>query len=68
MEGADGGVMSALVLTETGRTECIFVLFNGADAKEEGIGKKNGGAVLFDLIARCCCFGRVSFTPVIFML
>jgi hypothetical protein len=42
-------------LIETGRTEGVFVLFDGADANENDVGRKNGEAVPFDLVAICCC-------------
>jgi hypothetical protein len=64
VEEAAGGSSVAL-LTETGMTAGAF---NGAEEKEEDTGRKNGVAVLFDLIARCCWFGEAPFTPVTLML
>ena len=66
MEEAAGG-SSVPLLTETGMTAGAWVLFNGAEEKED-TGRKNGAAVLFDPIARCCWFGEVPFTPVTLML
>jgi hypothetical protein len=56
------------LLTETGIIAGARVLFNGAEEKEEDTGKKNGAAILFDFIARCCWFGEVPLTPVTLML
>jgi hypothetical protein len=67
VEEAAGG-SSVLLLTETGIIAGARVLFNGAVEKEEDTGRKNGTAVLFDFIARCCWFGEVPFTPVTLML
>lgn len=64
VEEAAGGSSVAL-LTETGMKVGAF---NGAEEKEEDTGRKNGVAVLFDLIDRCCWFGDAPFTPVTLML
>jgi len=67
VEEAAGG-SSVPLLTEIGMTAGAWILFNGAEEKEEDSGRKNGAAVLFDLIARCCWFGDAPFRPVTLML
>jgi len=52
--GDAAGGSNVPLLIETGITAGAKVLFNGAEEKEEDTGRKNGAAVLFDLIARCC--------------
>ncbi len=66
VEEAVGG-SSVPLLTETGMTAGARVLFNGAEEKED-TGRKNGTAVLFDLIASWCWIGEIPFTPVTLML
>ena len=66
--GEAAGGSNVPLLTETGITAGARVLFNGAEEKEEDTGRKNGAAVLFDFIARCCWLGEVPFTPVTLML
>ena len=67
VEAVVGG-SSVPLLTETVMTAGARVLFNGAEEKEEDTGRKNGAAVLFDLIASWCWFGEIPFTPVTLML